>query len=306
MSNLKIIDYTIIEKNIKNILSTNEICLVVKNDAYGFGLENIINIINKLSIDQIAVNDINEAIECRKLKYLHKIILFGSNVRNISDIKKYNVLPVASSKYEMDIYTKNKIPFVVEIDTGMNRFGFKNIDYTILDNYYIDSVIAHFYKKTANNLNIIEIINTECAKYNKPVSYGGSLIFGDTDKRLRIGAMAYRSATRFYGRVVLIKNVYKNEEVGYEGKFKVKNDARIAVLDVGYCNGIRRGFKGYVALNGRKYKTVGLVCMNHTFVLVDNNVYENDLLEFYGDEIPLSEFLKNNMMSEYESFLLIK
>lgn len=304
MNKLKIIDYTIIEENIRKILSSNDVCLVVKNNAYGFGIENIMKIINSLNIKQLAVNTVEEAIKCRELDYNGKIIIFGYNVKKINLIKKYNILPTVGSKYEMDIYRKNKIKYVVEIDTGMNRFGFKAFDYTMLADEYVDSVMAHFYKKTSDNKNLMSIIDSECNKYNKPVSYGGSIVYGQTDKCLRVGGMAYRGATRFYGRVISIKNVLKNETIGYEGKYKARFDCKIAILDVGYVNGIRRGFSGYVALNGKRYKTVGLICMNHTFVLVDNNVSENDLMEFFGEEISLNDFLRGNYMSEYESFFI--
>ena len=45
---------------------------------------------------------------------------------------------------------------------------------------------------------------------------------------------------------------------------------------------------------------------NQMFLLIDNNVQIGDLVTVFGKNMPKSEFLLHNNMSNYESFLLIR
>lgn len=302
---MKKIDYQIIENNIKNILKTNKISLVLKNDAYGFRMDKIIPIAIRNGINTFYVNTISEAIKARMMTDA-KIILLGPCRAYLISLFKYNIIPSAINLEDVELYTKNKIKFALEIDTGMNRFGVKEYNDDIFDNEYIDEVYAHFYKSLESNNILMDRIAYLCNKYNKSFSFGGSLAYGNNNYPLRIGKMVYDNSISLYGKVLELKRVLKGEVIGYEAMYKAKEDITIAILDIGYYNGLRVNYNGRVFCKGRYYTVVGRVCMNHLFVLVDDNIGINDYFEVFGNNISLEEFIRNNNMTKYESFLSIK
>lgn len=302
---MKIIKYDRIEENLCAILKTNPLCLVLKNNAYGFGLESITELALKHHVESFAVNTIEEAIALRRLT-CGKIIQFGNCQTNLMLLKAHRILPTASSREEIRLYTEYKLPFALEVDSGMNRFGVKKLEEDFLSNPYLDTVYVHFYKKKEDNLEFMHRIAKQCRTYRKDFHFGGSLAYGNHGYTLRVGRLIYESSVQLYGQVCMIKTVKAGETVGYEGEYQAQSEERIAVLDVGYYNGIRTFFSGSVFGKDKRYPVVGRVCMNHTFIRVDDAVKVGDWLEFFGDRIALEEFLNHNQMSEYESFLFIR
>lgn len=70
-------------------------------------------------------------------------------------------------------------------------------------------------------------------------------------------------------RVALVRSVPEGEGVGYGGPFRTPGARRIAILPVGYADGVPRtlsGGTGYVLLHGRRAPVVGAVCMDQMAV----------------------------------------
>jgi len=70
-------------------------------------------------------------------------------------------------------------------------------------------------------------------------------------------------------RVSAIKYVSQGEAVGYGLAFVAKRDMKIAVLAIGYADGVPRGLScgvGHVLINGHKAPVVGRVCMDQMMV----------------------------------------
>ena len=60
--------------------------------------------------------------------------------------------------------------------------------------------------------------------------------------------------------ILQIKEVKKGECVGYGATYTAEEDIKIAVLPIGYNNGIgRRNAGRYVVINGKKYFAVRLI-----------------------------------------------
>lgn len=302
---LKLINYDQIENNILTIKKTNDIILVVKNDAYGFGLKKVVEIALRCGVDKFAVNTIEEAILLRKItdKY---ILLFGYSIKHIQRLIIYNIIPTASSYNEITIYNKFKIKYELEIDSGMNRFGIKGFNDKYLSDEYLFGVYTHFYKESIIDYNLISLIKRECNKHNKHYHFGGSMLYLKTNDTIRIGRLAYSDAISLYGNVVMLKIVNKDECVGYDSLYRALKNEIIAIVDIGYYNGLRVNYNGYVYINKNRYQTVGKICMNHCFILVDSSVNIGDKVEFFGENINIDEFLSNNNMTEYECFLSIR
>lgn len=94
-----------------------------------------------------------------------------------------------------------------------------------------------------------------------------------------------------------IKYIQKGDTVGYNATFKAKEKTKIAILPVGYYDGIPRSLsnKGYVLCNGVKCKILGNVMMN--MCVVDVSSIKNCKL---GDEVVLLGKQKNSLISADE------
>lgn len=168
-SSKALINITNLKKNYLNLrkkASGSKVMAVVKADAYGHGMEIVVNALNSLNNkkpDYYAVALVNEGVELRKLKINQPILVFDTVtsesvkyyfdfnlIPNIFSIDQFKILDnyrKKSSKYSV----QKKIPLHIEIDTGMNRLG---VDYEVAFNFiefitqnpgfYIDGIYTHF------------------------------------------------------------------------------------------------------------------------------------------------------------------
>lgn len=103
-----------------------------------------------------------------------------------------------------------------------------------------------------------------------------------------------------------IKKVNKGEYVGYGAIYKAKNDILIAVLPVGYNEGIgRENNNRYVYINNNKYDVIGEIGMNMIVVKIDEMVNITDKVELMGENITLGQISRFANKSIHEMLLNI-
>lgn len=301
---MRLINEEVIEKNIKMISQNNEIMLVLKDNAYGFGIERIIKIAKKYRIKNFAVKSIDEAILIKKLYIDSEVLILGRS-RDLLILKKYNLIGTINDYDEYLEYKKNHIRAHLAIDVGMNRFGMKRSYIAIINDKIIEAIYAHVYDNN-KAYEIIEYIEQLANKYHKNYHLGGSICYGKTRAMIRIGRIIYENCTKFIGNIVNIKIVSSGETVGYDSSFLVKEDSIIGVCNIGYSDGLFLYYNGNVFINGKKYKVIGKCCMDQCFILLDDKVKIGDEVEFYGSNISENEFMLENNMTKYELFLQIR
>ncbi len=107
-------------------------------------------------------------------------------------------------------------------------------------------------------------------------------------------------------KIIQIKKLNREEYVGYGTTYKANNDMLIAILPVGYNEGIGRANNNrYVYINNNKYDCIGEVGMNMTIVKIDENVKITDKVELMGDNITLGQISKFADRSIHEMLLNI-
>lgn len=70
-------------------------------------------------------------------------------------------------------------------------------------------------------------------------------------------------------RVALVKNIHKGETAGYGLAFRAQRDMKIAVLAIGYADGLARSLSngvGAALIRGQKAAVIGMICMDQTLV----------------------------------------
>ncbi len=69
-------------------------------------------------------------------------------------------------------------------------------------------------------------------------------------------------------RVTSVKNLYQGEGAGYGLTYRTEEDRKIAVLSIGYADGVPRSLSncGYILCNGKMAPIAGRVCMDQMMV----------------------------------------
>lgn len=112
-----------------------------------------------------------------------------------------------------------------------------------------------------------------------------------------------KPAMKFVTSIIQIKDVKKGETIGY-GATKVEKDTKVAILPVGYYNGVGKN-KRYVLINGNKYYSIGEIAMNMMAVSVDDKVKLSDEVILLGDELTLGKVSNFNNVSLSEVLINI-
>ena len=91
--------------------------------------------------------------------------------------------------------------------------------------------------------------------------------------------------------ILQLRNVPKEETVGYSRKGVLTRDSVIAAIPIGYADGLNRHLgRGacYCLVNGQKAPYVGNICMDVTMIDVTDipDVHEGDMVEIFGDHLP--------------------
>ncbi|WP_277623677.1 alanine racemase [Candidatus Contubernalis alkaliaceticus] len=90
-------------------------------------------------------------------------------------------------------------------------------------------------------------------------------------------------------RIVLTKKVAEGETIGYGRKFTAPGDMLIAVVSIGYADGLSRNLSsmdGYVLIKGHRAKIIGFICMDQMMVDISNikGVRSNDIVTIIGED----------------------
>ena len=93
------------------------------------------------------------------------------------------------------------------------------------------------------------------------------------------------------GNVIQVREVNEGDYCGYSFAFEAThNHTKLAVVDIGYGDGILKSRAKHEALiNGKRYPIRALM-MSHMFVEVDNNVHAQDEVILYNNDIRVDEF----------------
>src|ERR1035438_832649 len=162
ISNLKY-NFLNIRKKIKDV----RIMAIVKADAYGHGVMEVVKALNSLpeKPEYYGVAILEEAIELRRNNVSQPILIFNPVIENDSDLfSKYDLISSVFNEKHLSILKKanhirgRKIKVHVKVDTGMHRLG---IDYREAfdfikklsrdKNFILDGIYTHFANSDEKN-----------------------------------------------------------------------------------------------------------------------------------------------------------
>ncbi len=210
---------------------------------------------------------------------------------------------MASALNEAASKTATKAKVHVKVDTGMNRLGIpchKSLEFLSLLRKYPGVQIQGIYSHLAtadtpesdfSSLQMEKFFQVERTLRKRKMGMGlrhlanSAAVFGLEAARLdmvRVGIALYGCtpgrwremkpplipALSWKSKVAYLRDVEAGESISYGCTFVASKKSRIAVIPVGYGDGLPHGLsnKGEVLVRGRRAPIVGRVCMDMTMV----------------------------------------
>lgn len=308
-------------KKIKKIIGNKTMMPIIKANGYGTYINKNIDVLDNFDIVGVAVVD--EGIELRNLGYKKDIFLLNEpSIDEIENIIKYNITIGVCDKLILNrmIENKSKIKVHLEIETGMNRTGIKieNLEDILKllkgTNIEVEGIYTHLssadkdVEYTNKQLSLFKEAVELTQKYYKlkyihSSASSGLLNYDDgVSNMVRPGIIIYgykpykdanidvEPICKLKAKIVFIKEVNENESISYSRTFITNKKMKIATIQIGYADGIRRELsnKGRVIINGKLCNIVGNICMDSFMVDVTDidvkvgdyaYIWDNDLIK---------------------------
>lgn len=113
-------------------------------------------------------------------------------------------------------------------------------------------------------------------------------------------------AFKLVSEVFMVRNVKKGDYIGYGTICKADHDMRVAIVDIGYADGIsKRRYGSKMEINGKLYNIIGDICMGMTFLEVDETVKPKDKVIVIGNKVDIRYVAQHIHTSIYEVMLMI-
>ena len=293
------IDLERIKNNLKNArevlanLSENkvEICLMLKADAYGHGLEEVAKSTENI-VDAFGVATLKEAVRTRKIAPSKPILVNMPRASEIEDAVQNGLTIGLSNEAQLEEVKRlaNLRPKLhLAVDSGMHRLGFELekvesvVDELKCAGLTLDGVYSHFGDHPSRQAERFEaackIVRSAFPNAKRHIAsshtYKNPAYVYDG---VRLGLDAYKGAMTVKSQVIASRKVYKGEYVGY-GDYITQNPTNIAVIFGGYADGVGRNYP-FVTWQGKRFEVI-CVCMDVVIVNTHDEVLK------IGDEVTL-------------------
>jgi len=291
---------------------------VVKANGYGLGSDKVAHYLSERGVGYFAVATLDEAIDLRMHGIKDKILVLG--IIRPEDINKAiqhriaitapGIEWVKEAKAHVDDKYEKEVWIHIKVNTGMNRYGTKNIEeikemieeINTFERFIYEGIFSHLTSADMDNestememsafKNVIGQVETP--EYVHIQNSAGALCYdADFCNAMRIGISLYgyypspfvestssidlKPAIDLTAKVAAIHNLKSGESVSYGRTYTAESDETIATLPIGYADGFIRARTGSkVEINGHQCPVVGRVCMDSVMVKVPADVKVGD------------------------------
>lgn len=301
-----------------NNLTGSELCIVVKANAYGHGIDWTVNTAIESGVVWFAVAAIDEAILVRSISDNIRILLLSEpSISELEKLATYNIDTTVYNESFIEALGESQHSFKVhlKIDTGMHRVGCSPDEFELLykkissfKNLALEGICTHFpvadtdeiqtnhsikmFKDTISNIDIKNLLIH--ADNSASTTYNNEKIFNMT----RVGLAAYgyslspvsiasklKPVMEIKTRISNIQIRKKGESVSYGKAHILQKDSLIATAPIGYGDGYPwNSFPdGKVIVNNRFCRLIGRVTMDQIlFDVTGMEVEINDEVTILG------------------------
>lgn len=308
------------------------VMVMVKAFSYGSGDVEIAKLLQFARADYLAVAVTDEGRELRNAGITLPIIVMNPEYHSFQQIIDYRLEPNLYSTELVrqfgQVAAHNALagyPVHLKIDTGMNRLGLKSRE-EVADavRYFGESpwlrlrtVFSHLAASEDPSMDVfttdqisrfLEMAALISGSLGYPVdrhilNSAGIERFPEAQlEMVRLGIGLYGVSTgplplrpvgRLKSTLSQVKEVLPGETVGYNRAGLITRPSRIAIIPVGYADGLDRRLgngRGRIYIRGAFAPLVGNVCMDMCMAdVTEIPCHAGDEAEFFGDHISISE-----------------
>lgn len=310
---------------------TRMVCMV-KASAYGAGSYELAKTLQEHRCDYLAVAVADEGEELRKAGITIPIMVMNPEFGSFNVLFENNLEPEVYSFRLLDAIIREterrgitSYPIHIKVDTGMHRLGFQpgdmpavcerlhqqsgvvarsvfshlaGSDSSIFDDFTMEQIGK--FQTAAKTLEegleykvIKHILNTagieRFPQYQMDMVRLGIGLYGVSASGLR----GLRNVSTLKTTILQIQNVPKGDSIGYGRRSYVDRDSRIAIIPIGYADGLDRHFsnrEGIVLINGQRCPIIGNICMDACMVdVTDIEAHEGDTVVIFGEGLEVNE-----------------
>ncbi|MFO7754385.1 MAG: bifunctional UDP-N-acetylmuramoyl-tripeptide:D-alanyl-D-alanine ligase/alanine racemase [Bacteroidales bacterium] len=305
---------------------------MVKAFAYGAGAREISEWLAYNGVDFLAVAYTDEGVSLRDKGITKRIMVMNPDMYSLGTILEYDLEPEIYSQDILDSFIDEAerygvidYPIHIKLDTGMHRLGFMKEDIDRLlsslqksASVKIASVFSHL--AAAWDSSMDDITHRQAAGFKEMSAYiqqqtgtdflrhllnsAGIVRFPEYHfDMVRLGIGLYgisetemdglKTAASFRTRISQVKTIKAGEGVGYGLKDAGERSRTIAILPVGYADGLRRLMgqgRGSVYAGGHYLPVTGNVCMDMCMVdITGTGLKAGDEAEIFGENISIDD-----------------
>ncbi|MDY3142438.1 MAG: bifunctional UDP-N-acetylmuramoyl-tripeptide:D-alanyl-D-alanine ligase/alanine racemase [Parabacteroides sp.] len=321
---------------------TKMVCMV-KAFAYGAGSYELAKTLQEHRCDYLAVAVADEGAELRKEGITIPILVMNPEMSSFNVLFENHLEPEVYSFRLLDALVHETerrgitdYPIHIKIDTGMHRLGFAPSDVPEIcsrlkrqTGVTARSIFSHLvgsdssifddfthrqlqtFQEAAATLErglekrvIKHILNTagieRFASYQMDMVRLGIGLYGVSASGLK----GLEHVSTLKTTILQIQSVPAADSIGYSRRTYVERDSRIAIIPIGYADGLDRHLSngvGEVVIRGHRCPIVGNICMDACMVdVTDTDAQEGDPVIIFGEELPVTELAEKLHTIPYE------
>jgi alanine racemase len=317
--------------------------VMVKALSYGSGRHEIAGVLQFQRIDYLGVAFADEGVSLRQAGITTPIVVMNPEPESFDTIIQFRLEPEIYSRRILGMFHQALIrnqeigyPVHIKIDTGMHRLGFlpteiKQLcdELVRLKTIKVYSVFSHLAGSDEEiydsfTFEQIETFKQAASLITDTLGYpiirhilntSGIERFPDAQfEMVRLGIGLYGISTTSQGKlrnvstlkstILQIKSVKPGDTVGYGRKGKPQKPSLIAVIPIGYADGLDRRLsngKGAFLVNGHLTPIVGNICMDMTMVdITETEAKEGDEVIIFGEKNPITTLAEQLDTIPYE------
>lgn len=286
----------------------SEIMAVIKADAYGHDAYNVSTCLEKHGIHHFAVATIDEAIELRHYGITSDILILGyTDPRRIRELHRYHLTQtLLDETYARNLNAMHEsITAHIAVDTGMHRIGVSPTDsqsirrILCLPFLHVTGIFTHLCVSDSRRQEDILFTENQIALFDTCLAGLPANIHLKTHVQASSGLLNYpqlkydyvRLGISMYGvssadeytvvqpdlkpvlsihsKIVLLRHVPSGDTVGYGRTHTCSKDSLIAVIPIGYADGIPRNLSNQnhiVMVHDTPVPIVGRICMDQMMI----------------------------------------
>ena len=310
---------------------TKMVCMI-KADGYGSGAVEIAKTLQDHRVDYLAVAVADEGVTLRNAGITSNIMIMNPEMTSFKTMFDYELEPEVYSFRLLEALIRaarkegiTGYPVHIKLDTGMHRLGFNPHEDMprLIDRLQHQraltprSVFSHFVGSDSDdfdNFSAMQFRVFDEASSKLQAAFPHKILrhidnsagiehFPERQLDMcRLGIGLYGVDSRdnrilhnvctLKTTILQLRNVPKEETVGYSRRGVLTRDSVIAAIPIGYADGLNRHLgrgNGYCLVNGKPAPYVGNICMDVTMIDVTGiDCREGDTVEIFGDHLPVT------------------